>query len=199
MAVSDKTRKILWGRSGNRCAMCRRELVADATAADDESVVGDECHIVSPRERGPRYDPSFPRERLDLASNLILLCRVHHKMVDDQPETYTADVLSAVKGNHETWVSLSLTEDEVPNPVRIRRIESNVPSHLERLQSGEDLLAVVAEACAFEFSHDDLDSEAEVDLVGTFLQEAQRRSVWWYGSRRASQGDLQIVSSARRP
>jgi hypothetical protein len=46
MGISDRTRKILWGRSGNRCALCRRELVEEGTAVDAESVVGDECHII---------------------------------------------------------------------------------------------------------------------------------------------------------
>ncbi|HWP60610.1 MAG TPA: hypothetical protein VNL14_22135 [Candidatus Acidoferrales bacterium] len=65
MAITDKTRKILWGRSGNRCAMCRRELVVEATPTDDESVVGDECHIVSGKGQGPRYDAGFSSDRLD--------------------------------------------------------------------------------------------------------------------------------------
>jgi hypothetical protein len=63
--MTDKTRKILWGRSGNRCAVCEHELVVDATAVDDESVVGDECHIVSGKGQGPRYDSAFPSDRLD--------------------------------------------------------------------------------------------------------------------------------------
>src|SRR5579864_8713753 len=108
MAITDKTRKILWGRSGNRCAICRWELVIDATAADDESVVGEECHITSGRGQGPRYDRSVPDERIDDAENLVLLCRVHHKMVDDQYETYTAELLRNLKQNHEKWVSSAL-------------------------------------------------------------------------------------------
>src|SRR5277367_1301593 len=39
MAISDKTRKILWARSGDRCAECRRQLVEEATRADAESVI----------------------------------------------------------------------------------------------------------------------------------------------------------------
>lgn len=101
MAITDKTRKILWGRSGNRCAMCRHELVIQATEADDDSVVGDECHIVSGQTMGPRHSPEFPVEDLDGLANLILLCRVHHKMVDDQYETYTPDLLRKLKHNHE--------------------------------------------------------------------------------------------------
>jgi hypothetical protein len=88
MAISEKTRKLLWGRSGNRCAVCRQELVIDGTDKSDDSVVGDECHIVSGAGRGPRHDPAVREAELDAAENLILLCRVHHKMVDDQGETY---------------------------------------------------------------------------------------------------------------
>jgi hypothetical protein len=39
-----------------------------------------------------KYDSNFPADKLDEAENLILLCKVHHKLVDDQTETYTADV-----------------------------------------------------------------------------------------------------------
>jgi hypothetical protein len=173
MAITDKTRKILWGRSGNRCAMCRHELVVDATPADDESVVGDECHIVSGKGQGPRYDPAFSPDRLDELDNLILLCRVHHKMVDDQHETYTADALRTLKANHEKWVSSTLTEQQPIPPVRVRRINENIPTHLIRLTSGRAVVAVVDGASAFAFEHDELKSQPEVELVSGFLQEAQ--------------------------
>lgn len=79
MAVSDRTRKILWARSGNRCAICRRPLVISKTAEDADSVVGEECHIVSALPKGPRYDPAAPQTLLDDVHNLLLLCSVHHK------------------------------------------------------------------------------------------------------------------------
>lgn len=173
MAITDKTRKILWGRSGNRCAMCRHELVVDATPSDDESVVGDECHIISGKGQGPRYDPKFPSDRLDEPENLILLCRVHHKMTDDQRETYSTDVLRKLKANHEKWVSSALTEQQAIPPVRVRRVEENIPRHLIRLTSGQAILAVVDSAYAFTFEHDELKSPAEMDLISGFFQEAQ--------------------------
>jgi hypothetical protein len=108
MAISDRTRKLLWGRSGNRCAICREELVIDTIGESEESVVGDECHIVSGQAEGPRYDPSFPIDRIDHVSNLLLLCRVHHKIVDDQEETYTADILRLKKAEHEKWVRATI-------------------------------------------------------------------------------------------
>ena len=50
---------------------------------DDDSIIGDECHIVSAATNGPRYDPDFPDDQLDDYSNLLLLCKVHHKLIDD--------------------------------------------------------------------------------------------------------------------
>lgn len=120
MQISNKTRKALWGRSGNRCAICRRELVIDATRDDDESVVADECHIISPQPNGPRHDESFPPEQLDAYENLILLCRTHHKMVDDQTANYTSDCLRQVKAKHTVWVSQRLTGGQKPQSVRLR-------------------------------------------------------------------------------
>ena len=60
MAITDKARKVLWGRSGNRCAICRQKLVVEQTDLDAESVVGDECHIISGLPNGPRHDSSIP-------------------------------------------------------------------------------------------------------------------------------------------
>jgi len=173
MAISEKDRKILWGRAGNRCALCRHELVIDSTVADDESVVGDECHIVSGKAQGPRHDPAFPAERLDEPDNLVLLCRIHHKMVDDQCEAYTVEVLQKLKVNHEKWVSSTLAGDKQVPPVRLRRIKENIPSHLIRLTSGQDVMKIVGNSSAFSFEHDEPQSQAEVELLSAFLQEAQ--------------------------
>lgn len=108
MAITNKTRKLLWGKSGNRCAFCRIVMIMEASTNSDESVVGDECHIVSGKPNGPRYDPEFPKEKLDSCQNLLLLCRVHHKMIDDQPETFTTPILHQLKEKHEVWVKSSL-------------------------------------------------------------------------------------------
>jgi len=153
--------------------------VIDATTADDESVVGDECHIVSGKGQGPRYDPAFPTEDLDEPENLILLCRVHHKMVDDQHETYAADVLSKLKINHEKWVSSTLSGEPQLPPVRIRRIKENVPPFLVRLVSGRDIMAVVGGAYQFSLDHEEPRSPAEGDLLSQFLQEVHDWGEMW--------------------
>ena len=173
MPISDKTRKVLWGRSGNRCAICIHELVIDATQVDDESVVADECHIISSRPSGPRHDPSFPVGQFDSYENLILLCRTHHKQVDDQTATFTPAILRQFKSNHAAWVTQRLTDGQRPQPVRLRRVKQNVPPFLSRLTTGQEVLALVSDAMAYEFGHDELTSQDEVHLVGTFLAVAQ--------------------------
>jgi len=101
---------MLWGRAGNRCAMpeCRIELVMDATETDDESLIGEECHIVAESPDGPRGDASFPKNKINNYENLIIMCRVHHKIIDDQTKTYTVSFLNQLKSKHEQWVRESL-------------------------------------------------------------------------------------------
>lgn len=170
MAISDKTRKILWGRSGNRCAVCRARLVAEKTELDLESVVGDECHIHSPSPNGPRHEPSVGADHVDALDNLMLLCRVHHKMVDDQVETYTAGVLRQIKRNHETWVEKQLEVHAEVAPLRLRRLKSEVPVALARIASARELFALASMCHASYQDHSaDLTTE-EAEMVGGFLQ-----------------------------
>jgi len=170
MNITDKNRKILWGRSGNRCAICKRELVIDATPIDDESIVGEECHIISSRPNGPRYDPTYPQAKRDSNENLLLLCRIHHKMIDDQPETYTTDILRQMKTNHENWVTEKLNHCPIPEPLKIKRLKANIPSFLNRLTTGAEILNIVQGCCASSFTHDELHNQEEVDLIGGFFQ-----------------------------
>ncbi|MDQ8432209.1 hypothetical protein Q3D33_04705 [Enterococcus faecium] len=106
MGISVKTRKLLWGKAANRCSMCdcRRELIMDETETDDYSVVGEECHIVAREKDGPRGESTLSKEERDKYDNLVLMCSIHHKVIDDQPNTYTVELLKNIKLEHETWV-----------------------------------------------------------------------------------------------
>jgi hypothetical protein len=44
-------------------------------------------------------------ENIDAYENLILLCRKHHKQVDDQVTYYTVERLQAIKRAHEEWAA----------------------------------------------------------------------------------------------
>lgn len=110
MSVSLKTHKMLWGRAANRCAFpdCHRELVMDASETDDESLIGEGCHIVAKEPLGPRGDSPLSLEQREKYGNLILQCNIHHKLIDDQFNTYTVQILHEMKATHEDWVRSSL-------------------------------------------------------------------------------------------
>ena len=114
MGISLKTHKLLWGLSGNKCAFedCRNDLIADETETDDESIIGDEAHIVARSEDGPRGKSTLSEDDRDKYDNLILLCRKHHKIIDDQFNFYTVEKLNKVKKSHESWVKESLKTDK---------------------------------------------------------------------------------------
>jgi len=170
MSITDKTRKVLWGRSGSLCAFCKTHLVVDASTEDSESIVGDECHIVSGAKNGPRHDPTFDPNAIDDLSNLLLLCRVHHKLVDDQPETFTAKTLHQLRANHEKWVKERLGQSAQPEPVKIVRKPSEIPQHLFFISSAKTLLDLASDCHGrYDDYPDDL-LEAELDCVGSFLQ-----------------------------
>jgi hypothetical protein len=94
-------------------------------------------------------------------------------MVDDQPETYTVEVLQQIKINHEKWVAKSLSDNPEIPPIRLRRIKGSVPPHLLQLRSGRDVMGIARGSCASSFDHDELRSDDEVSLVGGFLQEVR--------------------------
>lgn len=170
MAITDKTRKVLWGRSGNLCAFCKAHLVLDASQEDRESVVGDECHIVSGAPGGPRHDPNFPAAEIDSLDNLLLLCRVHHKLIDDQADTFSAVSLRELKGNHEKWVKERLTPTREPESIKIVRAREEIPEVLVMVPNAKTMLDFAA-GCDGRYDDYPVDlTEYELSSVGSFLQ-----------------------------
>lgn len=104
---------MLWGRSANVCAFpdCKRVLVIDETLTDDPSVIGEEAHIVARKKDGPRGESELTEEQRDKYDNLILLCNIHHKLIDDQDVEYSVDKLHTFKKDHEKWVIQNLLTD----------------------------------------------------------------------------------------
>lgn len=107
MAITDKTRKLLWANSGNTCALCGRPLSHPATNLDPAVVVGDECHIVSRSPEGPRHDPHFSDD-YDGYDNLLLLCTADNRRVDTQVGAYSVEKLKQLKSNHAAAVAQAM-------------------------------------------------------------------------------------------
>lgn len=95
----NKTLKRLFAVSGNRCAFpnCENTIV-DPTSG---TVVGVICHIKAQSPDGPRYDPSQTDEERHGFDNLLLMCPIHHRIIDSDPESYTVPRLKEIKAKHE--------------------------------------------------------------------------------------------------
>src|SRR5208337_5236390 len=111
--INVREQKILCLRSGNRCALpeCRALLVIEKTVGDKESIIGEMAHIKGEQPTAARYDPTMSDEERNSYENLILVCRNHHKAIDDQPNTYTVEKLRTIKQAHEAWVRQRLAEE----------------------------------------------------------------------------------------
>ena len=90
--------KRLFALSRNLCAhsRCGTPIVQPSGV-----VTGDVCHIKAASPEGPRYDAAqTDAERHDF-TNLILLCRVHHAIIDADSSRYPSELLFEMKEMHE--------------------------------------------------------------------------------------------------
>ena len=108
MKVStERNVKKLFALSLNQCAF--PSCVSPIVGASDE-MLGEICHITARSPDGPRYDRNQTEQKRHAFENLILLCRNHHKTVDDDPERYTVEWLRRTKCQHEQNGSIELDQ-----------------------------------------------------------------------------------------
>lgn len=96
---SRPTVKRLFAVSGNHCAFpkCPTPLVDPKSG----SIVGEICHIKGEKMDAPRHDKHQSDKERHGFDNLLLLCNVHHKIVDDDDKAYTVERLIQMKKDHE--------------------------------------------------------------------------------------------------
>jgi len=64
--------------------------------------VGEVCHIKGEKPTAPRHDATQDNETRHGFDNLILLCNVHHKIIDGNEDDYPVPVLLQMKCEHES-------------------------------------------------------------------------------------------------
>lgn len=94
-----KTIKRLFAVSGNRCAFpgCIATLVDSSSG----KVTGRICHIKAKKPGWARYDSKQTEEERNGFDNLILMCPIHHDVIDSDVDLYTVDYLHKIKSQHE--------------------------------------------------------------------------------------------------
>lgn len=109
MAISERTKTIIWTKGGGTCAICREDLLKEFTSSTDTHLLGEVAHIVAERVDGPRGNSPLKLKERNHEANLLLLCLDHHKVVDDDPITHTVESLKRRKAEHELWVASRLS------------------------------------------------------------------------------------------
>jgi hypothetical protein len=108
--ISQRDIKLLWGRSGARCALCRSHLAHDKEHATGAFHLGEHAHIVAAESDGPRGTSPLSGAERDSYPNLILLCPTCHSRIDTgEPESYPVERLHHIKTTHELWVQSQLS------------------------------------------------------------------------------------------
>lgn len=119
MTITQETLKILWGKSGNRCAFpdCNQLLTEELDNISGNLVTGEQAHIVGKSAKGPRtINSSLDSSEINKYGNIILLCARHHKLIDDNEENYPINEVLKMKYQHEQRVNDALSpEDQKKN------------------------------------------------------------------------------------
>ena len=116
MNLLDKDRKQLWTAAAGICSYhyngesCFQKLFVNNGTMDTN--LGEECHIIGDKPGTARHQKEFAGK--ETYNNAILLCHSHHKIVDDNPNVYTVDVLKRMKNEHEIIISEKLAKEEIP-------------------------------------------------------------------------------------
>lgn len=112
-AIPEKVKYLLWGKSAGRCQLCNKPVYED-DLTHEELNLGELAHIISNSPDGPRGDDNLSAEYTIDISNLMLLCRVHHKKIDtaEYVENYPLDLLRDIKRRHEERIELATAISE---------------------------------------------------------------------------------------
>jgi len=126
MDLSTQGIKVLWGRSGGRCAKCRRSIIEDAEDGHAYPI-GDQAHIIARSTLGPRGAGDGSTQQRASVENFILLCGSCHDLIDKARDAWPLDRLRRLKADHEAWTQamgerLAMTEFDGRVDVRVANV-----------------------------------------------------------------------------
>jgi hypothetical protein len=106
--IPEKVKIRLWGKAAGRCEYegCNQPLWIDTTTRIEFNTAYI-AHIIGDTPGGPRGDPVFSDMLKSDLSNLMLLCDVHHRLIDKEDERgHPPERLRRMKKVHEDRIGL---------------------------------------------------------------------------------------------
>ena len=102
MAISDKTKRLLWSRSGGYCQnpACNHDFFVFFQNGEVTSL-NELAHVIGQSEQGPRGRSNLGARERDEYENIILLCPTCHTLIDKSPDQFSVKTLREWKRRHE--------------------------------------------------------------------------------------------------
>lgn len=101
MGITQETLKILWGRCGNRCAICKK-TVTESTQASGSYIIGENAHIEGEKSTAARYREDMTDNERNAYENLVVLCPTCHTRIDKtEIADFPTSKLQEMKQIHE--------------------------------------------------------------------------------------------------
>ncbi len=105
--IPTKVKSELWFKAHGRCEICNKPLYRDGLTMQQVNL-SEYAHIIADSPKGPRGDETLSPLLAKDESNLILLCKDHHKLIDDAGGVakYGVDLLRKYKRDHEERIDI---------------------------------------------------------------------------------------------
>lgn len=106
-SIPADVRRELWFEAHGRCEMCNKPLYRDGLTMMDVNL-GEYAHIIGDSPNGPRGHFLWSKKKSMDKDNLILLCKDHHKVIDDAGgvKMFGVELLRQIKKTHEARIEL---------------------------------------------------------------------------------------------
>lgn len=129
---TERTIAIIWASSGGLCYICHEYLLENSTTKRRVKH-GQIAHIVAAEKNGPRGNDPLPIKDRNKPSNLMLLCGMCHKEIDDirTAGSYSKTRLLKIKDEHESKIKALMTAQPDTNAQVLRflgTIRGNTPT-----------------------------------------------------------------------
>jgi hypothetical protein len=136
---------VLWARGAGRCYICNKSLIGDLASGTEDRNFGFVAHIVAEIPGGPRGDPVRSPALADDVNNLMLLCHVHHKLIDvDAVAEYPESRLLEIKIGHERRIE-TLADVAADRASFVLRYAANIGGHQSPVAYPEVAAAMLPE------------------------------------------------------
>ena len=112
MALSQKTKNLIWGQFAGRCAICK-EKVIHKNNSGDQSLYGEVAHIIGEKNGSARFTNNLDLNYRNSEDNLLLLCANHHTIIDKEENEceYSTKKLHNIKNKYLYWIESNLCQN----------------------------------------------------------------------------------------